>query len=240
LNISKEYITNLIALGVVSSSFFAPHSISTPIFYTGLFALSGSLTNQIAIHMLFNKVPFFYGSGIIELKFEELKLSIKSMIIDEFFSKQKIEEFLNDEEQKINLTPLIEKFDFSSAFEALLAAINESKFANLINMIGGPSALETLREPFNTKLKSVIVKLTSSTEFNTELQAYINNSSFSDDILQKIDGIVQKRLDELSPNMIKDMLQNLMREHLGWLVVWGGVFGGLIGLVSSLLESFIR
>ncbi|HHD78328.1 MAG TPA: DUF445 domain-containing protein, partial [Epsilonproteobacteria bacterium] len=25
----------------------------------------------------------------------------------------------------------------------------------------------------------------------------------------------------------------LIKEHLGWLVVWGGVFGGLIGLFSS-------
>lgn len=240
MKISKEYITNLTAIGVVSSSFFIPTTFSTPVFYTGLFALSGSLTNQIAIHMLFNKVPFFYGSGIIELKFEELKLSIKSLILDEFFSKDKIEKFLKSEEQKINLTPLIEKFDFSSAFDALLSTINESKFAGLINMIGGPPALEALREPFNTKLKGVIVKLTSSQEFNTELQAYINNSTFSDDILKKIDGIVDNRLDELTPNMIKDMLQNLMREHLGWLVVWGGVFGGFIGLISSLLESFIR
>lgn len=240
MNISKEYITNFTAIGVVTSSFLVPATFSTILFYTGLFALSGSLTNQIAIHMLFNKVPFFYGSGIIELKFEELKLSIKSLIIDEFFSKQKIEEFLKDEEQKINLTPLIEKFDFSSAFEALLGAINESKFAGLINMIGGPPALETIREPFNTKLKGVIVKLTSSDEFNTELQNYINNSSFSDDILEKIETIVQKRLDELTPVMIKEMLHNLMREHLGWLVVWGGVFGGFIGLASSLLESFIR
>jgi hypothetical protein len=26
----------------------------------------------------------------------------------------------------------------------------------------------------------------------------------------------------------------MIREHLGWLVVWGGGFGGLIGLIASL------
>ena len=35
--------------------------------------------------------------------------------------------------------------------------------------------------------------------------------------------------------MVKEMIQTLIREHLGWLVVWGGVFGGLIGAVSSIL-----
>ena len=27
------------------------------------------------------------------------------------------------------------------------------------------------------------------------------------------------------------MMANVIREHLGWLVVWGNVFGGLIGAV---------
>jgi len=35
--------------------------------------------------------------------------------------------------------------------------------------------------------------------------------------------------------MVKEMLHGLMKEHLGWLVVWGGVFGGLIGIISALL-----
>jgi hypothetical protein len=29
----------------------------------------------------------------------------------------------------------------------------------------------------------------------------------------------------------------MIREHLGWLVVWGGVFGGLIGLMTSFINT---
>jgi hypothetical protein len=29
----------------------------------------------------------------------------------------------------------------------------------------------------------------------------------------------------------------MIREHLGWLVVWGGVFGGLIGLLAASLNT---
>jgi len=39
--------------------------------------------------------------------------------------------------------------------------------------------------------------------------------------------------EELTPVMVKEIVQTFMKEHLGWLVVWGGFFGGLIGLVSS-------
>jgi uncharacterized membrane protein YheB (UPF0754 family) len=33
--------------------------------------------------------------------------------------------------------------------------------------------------------------------------------------------------------MVKEMVQHIIRQHLGWLVVWGGVFGGLIGAAFS-------
>jgi hypothetical protein len=31
------------------------------------------------------------------------------------------------------------------------------------------------------------------------------------------------------------MVQAIMQEHLGWLVVWGGVFGGLLGGIFGLM-----
>ncbi len=232
----KSFITNTVAASLVAISFFISPSYSNYLFYAGTFALSGSITNQIAIYMLFNKVPFLYGSGIIELKFEELKVAIKNLILNEFFTKERIEQFLKDEEQKIELTPLIEKFDFSGAFEALKSAVMESKFASMLSLVGGESALDGLKEPFTNKLKSALTKITSSKEFNNELQNYLKSSSFSEDLLTKIDNIVQKRLDELSPKMVKELLENLMKEYLGWLVVWGGVFGGLLGLVSSFIR----
>ncbi len=35
----------------------------------------------------------------------------------------------------------------------------------------------------------------------------------------------------------KLIIEDMIRKHLGWLVVWGGVFGGAIGVVACLLES---
>jgi uncharacterized membrane protein YheB (UPF0754 family) len=35
--------------------------------------------------------------------------------------------------------------------------------------------------------------------------------------------------------MIKRIIQDIIRKHLGWLVVWGGVFGGIIGLIASII-----
>ena len=52
-------------------------------------------------------------------------------------------------------------------------------------------------------------------------------------VAKQIEGIVDSRLEELTPKMVKDIIQKMIRMHLGWLVVWGGIFGGIIGLVAS-------
>jgi Na+/H+ antiporter NhaD/arsenite permease-like protein len=33
--------------------------------------------------------------------------------------------------------------------------------------------------------------------------------------------------------MTKEIIEDMIKEHLGWLVVWGAVFGGLIGLIGA-------
>ena len=67
------------------------------------------------------------------------------------------------------------------------------------------------------------------------MKDYTQNSSLSDDMLQKIEAVVDDRLEQITPVMVKEMVFNLMSSHLDWLVVWGGFFGGLIGLISSVL-----
>ncbi len=235
MNISKSFVTNLVSIVIVIVSFFTPEPYHKPILYTGLFALSGALTNHIAIHMLFEKVPFFYGSGVIELRFEEFKSAIKKMIMKQFFTKEQIGKFFQKEEAKIDLAPIVESADFSPAFDALSKTVMESQFGAALDLFGGEAALEKLREPFSQKLKSAVTSIVRSDGFKAQFDHHLQNSTLSSDLINFIEKIVKQRLDELTPKMVKDMMQDLMRKHLGWLVVWGGVFGGLIGLVSSFL-----
>ncbi len=235
MKISKSFLTNLIAVLIVGISFFVPPPFHQPLLYTGLFALSGALTNEIAIHMLFEKVPFFYGSGVIELKFEAFKKAIKEMMMKQFFTKDQISDFFAKEEKKIDLAPLVKEADFTPAFTALSKTVMESQFGGMVNMIGGEAALEKLKDPFVSKLQQAVIKIVSSDAFKSQLDHHLKNSSLSDDLIDSIEKIVENRLNQLTPKMVKDMMQDLMREHLGWLVVWGGVFGGLLGLVSSFI-----
>jgi uncharacterized membrane protein YheB (UPF0754 family) len=233
---NKSLISNIITVLLIGLGLLVDNEI---IIYVGLFALSGALTNTIAIHMLFEKVPFLYGSGVIEHRFEQFKLTIENLIMEQFFTKENLQKFFKDEisgdNSKIDLNNVIEKTDFTPAFISLKSAVMESNFGGMLGMIGGESALEPLQEPFTLKMKLAIIEIANTDTFQKTLKDSLSSSDISDDIYAKLNNVVKQRLDELTPKMTKDIIQEMIKEHLGWLVVWGAVFGGIIGLVGSLI-----
>ena len=232
---NKSLGTNLIACLIVVVGLLSGNNI---VLTVGLFALSGAITNWIAVHMLFEKVPFLYGSGVVENRFEQFKTSIHTLIMNQFFTKENLDKFFETEmssNKKLDLSNVIEKTDFSTAYESLKSAVMESSFGGMLGMFGGEKALEPLQEPFIKKMKVAINDIVHTDTFQELIQETLKNSDISEDMSKKIDTVVQSRLDELNPKMVKNLVQDMIKEHLGWLVVWGGVFGGLIGLVGSIV-----
>jgi uncharacterized membrane protein YheB (UPF0754 family) len=230
--LNKSSITNLIALVALIIGWHLQIDWLTTM---SIFALSGALTNWLAVHMLFEKVPGLYGSGIIQLKFEQFKTGIRTLIMEQFFTKENINRFLSEQDGQahhFDLAPIIEETNLSPAFDSLVDTVKQSSFGGMLGMFGGEEALEPMREPFVNKLKSAVIDISNTDEFAEKLKSRMSSTQNIDAMLDKVDGIVAQRLDELTPQMVKDIIQEMIKTHLGWLVVWGGVFGGLIGLFS--------
>ena len=219
---NKSLITNLVSIFIILVGFLY-HDEFSFIFLVGVFALSGSITNWLAIHMLFEKIPFLYGSGVILDRFEDIKLGIKNLILQELFSVDQIEKFIFDNKEKAS-GGIIEKIDFDRVFVGLVESIESSQLGGMLTMIGGRKALEPLKEPFIKKLRVIIEDF---------IKENAGNDNSTDELFLKIENILDARLADLSPNDIKTIIQKMIREHLGWLVVWGGFFGGLLGLIFS-------
>lgn len=224
---NKSLLTNFIASLICIGGYVSPH-YSEQILMVGLFALSGGLTNWLAIHMLFEKVPLLYGSGVIPHRFEDFKAGIKTLIVEEFFTREHIEKFFQQNGGSA-ANNLIERVDFDRVFSGLTEAIETSQLGSMLSMFGGKAALEPLREPITLKLKDIIAELTdeSSQEGAT--------NDITATLIEKVEHIIDSRLNELTPENVKRIVQDMIRQHLGWLVVWGGVFGGAIGLVVGLI-----
>ena len=119
----------------------------------GLFALSGGLTNWIAIHMLFEKVPFLYGSGVIPNRFEDFKNGIKNLIMNEFFIYY-LEKFLKNKTDQAG-DDIIKNLDYDKIFVKLVEAIEESSLGSMLGMLGGKKALDPLKEPVKKNKRTV-------------------------------------------------------------------------------------
>jgi len=155
------------------------------------------------------------------------KSAIRDLIVTQFFDSKRIESFL------VNISPtsnheFLNSIDYNHIFDELIEAITVSKIGSMLQMIGGAKALEPLREPIISKLDSVVKKLISQQLTDSKKTNLLKSLTAS------IEEMIDARLNELSSEDVKSIVQKMIREHLGWLVVWGGILGGLIGLLVEL------
>ena len=233
---NKSFLTNLIAILIIVAGYLCP--LEPELMKSiGFFALSGAVTNCLAIHMLFEKVPLLYGSGVIPNRFDEFKFAIKDLMMKQFFTQENVEQFIEAEEQQgsnvLNIDPLLNAIDYDKIYEGLVTSIMQSSFGSMLQMMGGEQALTPLREPFVEKLKTTLREMVESDRFKDVLRLGLDSHKIGRDIVSKIETIIDKRLNELTPKLVKEIVQKIIKVHLGWLVVWGGVFGGILGAVFS-------
>jgi len=238
VKVNKSLVTNFIALVCTCAGLFIEHHV---LYTIGLFALSGAVTNWLAVHMLFEKVPLLYGSGVIPARFDEFKVAIQQLMMEQFFTVENIDRFLSSSSgaaSSIDLSPVIEKVDLEPAFNNLVSVIEESSFAPMLAMVGGSEALQPMKAPFIEKMKLSIKEISQSEQFTSLLRDELEQPNMIASMQEKVSDIIEKRLNELTPQLVKEIIQTMIKKHLGWLVVWGGVFGGIIGFIAAVSNNF--
>lgn len=235
---NKSFFTNFIALIIIAIGYQIPIQAEL-IKAIGFFALSGAITNWLAIHMLFEEVPFLYGSGVIPNRFEEFKSSIKDLMMNQFFTLENIEQFIKNEEKQgdkvVNVELILDAVDYDNIYDDLVSTIMESSLGAVVKMVGGDEVLAPLRDSFIEKMKLTIIEMVESKHFKAAIEKGLDTNKIGEDIISKVEIVIDKRLRELTPQIVKEMVQEIIHQHLGWLVVWGGVFGGILGAVFSFL-----
>ncbi|MDQ8202125.1 hypothetical protein [Pelagicoccus sp. SDUM812003] len=228
---NKSLATNLIALLLLIGGLLLPDgALKAFIVNAGTFALAGAVTNWLAVHMLFERVPGLYGSGVIAARFEQFKAAIHKLVMESFFTEENFMKFADTAlHQSLDADAIEKNIDLDELFEGFLQVVAKSKFGGMLSMFGGVSALEPLREPFKEEFRRRIDQILQSLDISH------SHSSF-EKMRPTIETLVQGKLEELTAPQVKQILSDLIREHLGWLVVWGGVFGAAIGLLSTALQ----
>ena len=143
----------------------------------------------------------------------------------EFFTPQNINVFL-EQQTEVFSADINNVIDFDRVFDGLVEAIEGSSMGSMLAMLGGRKALEPLKEPITLKLPEIIWEMKESKT---------GDKNLATSLLTQVEQIIDQRLDELTPVQVKNIIQEMIRQHLGWLVVWGGVVGGFIGFAVSIV-----
>ena len=146
--------------------------------------------------------------------------------MSQFFNQEESSKFLI-KVNKIVISNLESSINFESLYKQLVDAILSSPAGAIIVMMGGESALEPLKTPIICKIKEFINKLSSSDLKLEDKKVEL--------FIKEVDKIISDKIDQLTPIMVKNIIQDIIKKHLGWLVVWGGVFGGIIGFIASII-----
>ena len=233
---NKSLTTNLAGVTLIGLGYAVP-IYGDQILTIGLFATSGALTNWLAIHMLFERIPGIYGSGVIPNRFEELKAKIQFLIMEEFFSPDDIQGLLTSKapgkRKFLNTEPIVEAIDYDRVFAGFVDVVLSTPFGGVLRLVGGSVVFNPLKDPFKTRMKDEVRSLLSSESFAEAVQTGLEKSDVSEDLVSHVDHVVSERLDGLTPEMVKLIIKNIIRDHLEWLVVWGGCFRGFYRACSE-------
>ena len=222
---NKPIISNLTALAILLFGFMET-PVASYCFAVGIFALSGGITNWLAIHMLFEKIPFIIGSGVVEIRFEEFKKGIRHLILEEFFNKENIENIYKDLRSEA-VDKIKPSFDKDKIFNSFIEILQKSSLSKTLDMFGGAKILEPLKDPLVEKFQQIFIELVDK-----------RNEDSSEDTKTleiKIITAIDIKLNDLTPRRVKEIVQEMISKHLGWLVVWGTIFGGAIGLIFEII-----
>ncbi|CAE7216913.1 CYCL [Symbiodinium sp. KB8] len=241
-NIANGVTFAIMVIGIIWV-LLADHVAARYVLSLGLFGWAGAVTNWLAVYMLFEKVPGIYGSGVIPGRFKEIRASIKNTIMGTFFDEEYLASYVGSRANKLiastlpalqaKLSEAVEGGGMDGAIEKGLSDIiaQGGSLSSMLMMASmtlaptqppGAAALVPHMKPLLAGLGSQALEaLATQVDVGTMLDVHALRS--------ELDELMNTKLKLLMPHHIKAVI----REHLGWLVVWGAVFGGLIGVLSQ-------
>jgi len=237
----SNYITFVILF--ISVALYAAFGKVQPIPYIlsfGLFGFAGGFTNWLAVKMLFDKIPFLYGSGVIPRQFKEIRETVKTTIMATFFDERYLGTYLNDRSKdllgKIDLEGRIKKIVDDPSTEELMAAklqemaaTPEGAFLAMVPMMMPGMTMRSIAAMMKPALAGFATEMATKMKDSFDITEFVSVDSVRDEI----DALMTEKLQELTPPIVKKLMEDVIREHLGWLIIWGNIFGGALGLISQ-------
>ena len=200
----------------------------------GLFGFAGGITNWLAVKMLFDRVCNLPGSGVIPMRFKEIREVVKNTIMRTFFDGPYLEKYMKEK-----MGGVAQNLDLGAKLAAILDSEEADKMITkaLDDLMAAPEGMMLMMMNLTPELLKPMIKpfiVSMAREVGPLMGKHFDISAVLpvDKLRTEIDALMTEKLKELTPEKVKQLMEDVIRTHLGWLIVWGNVFGGLIGCVS--------
>ena len=191
-------LATLVILGLLCNHAFNEQYIGHILTTIGLYGLSGSVTNVVAIIMIFDKIPFIIGSGLIEENFEGFKEKLQKTLMTYLFS------------QAPSLSQ--QGLDYQLLAEKVYPSLLKTSFGVMFQWLSVEQVAALLKE---IRLEDTMLQSIGPNEW---------------------DHYLTKQINQLSAKQIKELVFQILDDHLQWLVFWGAILGMMIGGIDLLLR----
>lgn len=205
----------------------------------GLFGFSGGITNWLAVHMLFKRIPWVAGSGVIPVRYKSIRATVKDVIMETFFDPQFLEDYLGSKLKEFGsgtdttaqVKALLDGDDFDKQLDQKLENLGTlPAFAPVLAMGMQPASLKPMIKPFVSDLALDLAPVLKDEMTDPKVLIDIEV------IRGQIGKYMAVRIQTLTEKKVNRLMEFVIRDHLGWLIVWGNVFGAIIGLISEAAE----
>lgn len=184
-------------------------------------ALTGWITNYIAIKMLFHprekvKVLFLEIQGIFPKRQNKLAEKLGKIVADELFSVEDVKKVLKDEKTTQEIVSVIdEKLD----------DFLDNKLIDTMPM---------LAMFMSDELKQTI-KGTLEEEFKLMLPEVVNRLAKNLDHNMDVEKTVYEKVVNFSTDKLEEILYSIMKKEFKFIEILGGILGFMIGLIQLAL-----
>ncbi len=181
-------------------------------------ALTGWITNYIAIKMLFHprekvKILFFEIQGIFPKRQKKLAEKLGKIVSEELFSVDDVKKVLKDEKTTKEIVNIIdEKLDdfLDNKLTATMPMLAMFMNDELKQTIKG-----TLEEEFKQMLPEMIGRLAENLDHSVD-----------------VEKTVYEKVVNFSTDKLEEILYSIMKKEFKFIEILGGVLGFMIGLIQ--------
>ena len=257
----KGTVSNWISALLLALSIALPvNAWTSALFTASVFAFSGGITNWLAVKMLFDRVPGLVGSGVIPARFREIRAKVKDLILEHFFNREHLDRFFEEELTDVDWGRFVRSGTQGSGpleglvleqwekltgkdvvqpmIDSQLEKLTDSPIGGMLLMVGLDRVRPAVNQfvtAFVSAMQGKVEEIASSLEIS-DLDLALDREALVDEAQVLLDRILVTKLERIHAHDVKRMMEDVMRQHLGWLVVWGNVFGALIGLAAHFVR----